>query len=996
MRKIIFALALGAILVPDYGFTLGLGEIEVTTALNQELNAEIELLSAAPEDVETLIVKLASREEFSRAGIDRPYMLNSLRFSAEIRDGVPFIKVTSDKPVREPYLNFLIEIDWPKGHMMREYTILLDPPIFMEQVPVQQEQMRPAAMESSRSPVSGAMPEPQSSSGFRPTAMAVTASTTSAVPVPVPSVQADQDQAVAYQATTAYSQTYSQPPGEYRIQKGDTLWSLADSMRPDRSVTIEQMMLAMLRSNPEAFINDNVNGLKRGYILRIPDRDDIVVMSQAEAVALVQEQNALWREYQQAVTGGEPASAMDIAAQGDAGADLDASVDSRLEIVAAGSGTTATGSKDPTQMSSSELRAELALARESLETERVEKEELQQRVQSLEGQVDRMKSLLTLEDADMAEMQQAATPVASETMPEVAEEVVVETPEDVAVEQLLMDDGAALEDIGVTEEVALDEVSVEEDAEQQLFIDEEPLEVVEELVEQPAATTEDFSVAPNTEPAFMQPQKQGPIAALLNNPVLLAAAGGGLLLVLLLVALIMKRRKSGDEEQVVTSNLEDIAEQIEDRDVIREVDDTQVEQELAAEQAEAETVKEKIDTESAAVSPSAEDTVVTPSDDAAEEPRDDIIAEADVYLAYGIYQQAEELLQNAIKNNPDKDSYRVKLAETYSAGKNADAFIELATEMNQRRDGEDTPAWQKIVAIGNQLVPNHALFTGATVGDLSMDDLSSQAPETMDIDLDSDAEQEALAPDLDLSFDEPEAEDTVETKSQPTELVDSVEFDLAETGAETKADIEEEDEGVAFDLTETQAFEAGTETGEFSLDIEASELGVEEAEAEESSADEFDLDLSAEAEAALAADDEDVGGEISLDDIDDASLDLDIGSDETGVITEPAEEESQPEKPKAVEPQEEAADIIDFAERAMEEHAVEAQAESASFADSMDDDLDLSDLDDIDEVSTKLDLAKAYLDMGDADGTRSILDEVMSEGNDDQKREADDLLRQLG
>ncbi len=71
------------------------------------------------------------------------------------------------------------------------------------------------------------------------------------------------------------------------------------------------------------------------------------------------------------------------------------------------------------------------------------------------------------------------------------------------------------------------------------------------------------------------------------------------------------------------------------------------------------------------------------------------------------------------------------------------------------------------------------------------------------------------------------------------------------------------------------------------------------------------------------------------------------------------------------------------------------RAESASFADS-DDDLDLSDLDDIDEVSTKLDLAKAYLDMGDADGTRSILDEVMSEGNDDQKREADDLLRQLG
>ncbi len=540
MRKIIFALALGAILVPDYGFTLGLGEIEVTTALNQELNAEIELLSAAPEDVETLIVKLASREEFSRAGIDRPYLLNSLKFTADTRDGVPFIKVTSNKPVREPYLNFLVEVDWPKGHMMREYTILLDPPVFMEQqAPVQQEQMRPAVMESPRPSVNETAPEPQGSSGFRPAAMGVTASTTSAVPVP--SVQTTQNQAMPYQAPAAYTQTYQQPPDGYRIQQGDTLWSLADAMRPDQSVTIEQMMLAMLRSNPEAFISENVNGLKRGYILRIPDRDDIVVMNQAEAVALVREQNALWREYQQAVTGGEPASAMDTAAQGDAGADLDESADSRLEILAAGSGTSATGSKDATQMSSSELRAELALARESLETERVEKEELQQRVGSLEGQVDRMKSLLTLEDSDMAEMQQAATSVAGEAMPEVGVE------EEVVAEEMLMDDGAVLEET-MLEEVAIDEVSVEEDAEQQVFIDEEQLETVEEFVEeQPAGQTEEFSVEPYTEPAFMQSQKQGPIAALLNNPVLLAAAGGGLLLVLLLVALIMKRRKSGDD-----------------------------------------------------------------------------------------------------------------------------------------------------------------------------------------------------------------------------------------------------------------------------------------------------------------------------------------------------------------------------------------------------------------------------------------------------------------
>lgn len=980
MRKIFVALAFGALLLPDYGYTLGLGEIEVTTALNQELNAEIELISALPEDVETLIVKLASREEFNRAGIDRPYMLNSLKFSAELRNGQPFIRVTSEKPIREPFLNFLIEIDWPKGHMMREYTILLDPPVFMQQpAPAQQEQMRPAAMESSRPLDSGSTPGPQGDSGFRPAAMGSAATTAPSVPVSVPKAQT-QAMAESSAVVPAYTQSY-QPPSGYRIQQGDTLWSLADSMRPDQSVTIEQMMLAMLRSNPEAFINENVNGLKRGYILRIPDRDDIITLDQAEAVAMVREQNALWRQYQQAVAGGEPGSAMEREAEDDEGAGMVESTEAHLEILAAGTGMSASASKDPTQMSSRELRAELALSRESLETERVEKEELQQRVDSLEGQVNRMKSLLTLEDSDLAEMQQAATPVEAEVMPEggLAEEVMVE-------EQLeaVMEEAADLEAIMEAEEATLEELSAEEGAEQELFVDEqqaaeEQVEFVEEIVEQQADLTEDFSVTPYTEPAFMQ--KQNPLTAILNNPTLLAAAGGGLVLLLLLVALIMKRRKSGgDDEALVVSNLEDIADQIDDRDVIREVEDERVKQEMAAAEAEAGVgaVEQELNTQ-ATGELTAEGAVVTPPEAAAdEEPRDDIIAEADVYLAYGIYQQAEELLQNALKDNPDKDSYRVKLAETYLAGKNSDAFIELASDMNQRRAGEDTPAWRKIVAIGKQLAPDHDLFAGAAVGESSMDEPSSEAFESSDIGRDSDEEQQAIAPDLDLSFDESEA-GIVDTEQEHVfDPGESVEFDLTETGAET---IEEaEAAGVAFDITETQSLDAVEETGEFSLDIEAAELGIDELMETEGSDDgEFGLDLSAEAEAALGEGDE-TADVVSLDDIDEASLDFESGNDQ------PVEQSLD-----------ENADIIDFTEELAEKPKVaELEPQPTPYSASMDDDLDLSSLDDIDEVSTKLDLAKAYLDMGDADGTRSILDEVMTEGNDDQKKEADELLRQLG
>jgi pilus assembly protein FimV len=471
----------------------------------------------------------------------------------------------------------------------------------------------------------------------------------------------------------------------------------------------------------------------------------------------------------------------------------------------------------------------------------------------------------------------------------------------------------------------------------------------------------------------------------------------------------MKRRKAGPEDEpVVTSNLDDIAEQTEADETTTEA---RVEQEVAA-AAEAEVEQESAatepETESTAVASSAEDEAAAQTEVEAgdEEARDDIIAEADVYLAYGIYQQAEELLQNAIRENPDNDSYRLKLAETYFAGKNKDAFIELATEMNRRRNGEDTPAWNKIVELGKQISPEHALFAAAAaemVGELEMDDLVSHQPESTNIEPGSETEQEAMAPELDLELDEAAAEENEEAAAEP---VESVEFDLSETGAGAEAEAEED--SVEFDLAETQALEPEQAEEEFSLDIEASELGIEEepeAQEDDSNAEvSFDLDdVSAEVEETLTADEATDEG-LSLDDVDDSSLEFDIGGDE-------AEEAGEPESP---EESLEATEILDFTEELAEEpaeekgelgaaepevaepEAAEPEAAAPSIEESLGDDLDLSDLDDIDEVSTKLDLAKAYLDMGDADGTRSILDEVLSEGDDEQKKEAEELLRQLG
>jgi len=306
-RKLLGAIIAGVLLLPETAFTLGLGEIEVNSALNQKLKADIELLSATPEDAESLIIKLASRKEFSRAGLDRPYLLNDLRFKSEVVDGVPHIKVSSGSPIREPFLNFLIEIDWPNGHLIREYTVLLDPPVFMTQ---------PASVASA--------PANQSDTSFRPSpggstnvvpvvtpgvAISPRPEASGAVPAPQPATQVTYPAFVP--ATYVQQQTsVNQPPGTYRIKTGDTAWSLANAMMPDQSITVEQMMIAMLRSNPESFIDENINGLKRGYILRVPDYDQIVSINPDDARALVREQAALWRQYQQTHAGGQPASAM--------------------------------------------------------------------------------------------------------------------------------------------------------------------------------------------------------------------------------------------------------------------------------------------------------------------------------------------------------------------------------------------------------------------------------------------------------------------------------------------------------------------------------------------------------------------------------------------------------------------------------------------------------------------------------------------------------------
>ena len=1020
-RKLLGAVIAGALLLPNTVFSLGLGEIEVNSALNQTLNADIELLSATIEDTENLIIKLASRKEFSRAGLDRPYLLNDLRFKSQEINGVPYINVSSGSPIREPFLNFLVEIDWPNGHLLREYTVLLDPPVFMTQsastASAPANQSATAAENSGFRPATGGSANvvpvavPGASAFSRPSATFVPAQQvqpTVAAPAPVSQTETRATWVPA-PATPAVKQQaiISQPANNYRIQAGDTAWSLADAMRPDQSVSVVQMMIALLRENPESFINGNINGLKRGYILRVPDYDQIMAIDLADAREMVRKQAALWRQYQQSQRGGQPVSAMEADASADAG-DGSAVVngeenDAYLEIVSAGSGSSTASGKDPTEMNSKELRAELALARERVETELVEKEALQQRVGTLEQHIDKMKGMLSIEDEELAVVQSLNTQTEAEL---VEDETVAELAQDAAesIEQTETE-ADVTEELDAEAEVdaeAMDEVATETDSAEQamddaaeesteageeeiLFADEAAVDGSEEsLMDENIAADmpvdeelaiDDADVAP---PQIVQAPEVDLLTRFLSNPVMLAAVAGGLLLIAGIIGFFVKRRKDAASKipESVMDDFDDLGA------ISDDVTNIKVEPELPVEDQAldvAESVEEDFDSDATMVLNSAEDTIVTEevlSDSTEEEtPTDDVIAEADVYLAYGIYQQAEELLVQAIADNPERDDYRLKLAETHYASKNAEAFAEVANEIKKRTDDIDSPLWKKMMSMGQDLCADNPMFQGSMVGGLDADAMAPDAP-SMDFDLGDD---EADAPDLDLSLD-----DTA------LELPD-VDADATVVNVDETATAEPADE-LEFDISETDAVEASDTADEFSLDIEASELDIESPEAASDDADEsIDMgDLGLELDDESAAEETlDVGG-----------IDLDFGlEDDSAADTAEAEEDiSLDLSDEVAAMDDESLDIelveeVDVETAEVETAEVETAEVSSDATD--DDDFDLSSLGDVDEVSTKLDLARAYHDMGDNEGTRGILEEVLADGNDEQKKEANDLMAKL-
>lgn len=278
-RKLAAVMFLLGVLQAAPALSVGLGAMQVQSFLNEPFKASIDLLDMGGLHEDEVKIRLASRDDFEKIGLDRPYFLTNIAFEVFARDnGTARILVTSDQPVLEPYLDFIVEARWPSGRLLREYTVFIDPPSFAEinTVAVSAGQLVDEVALMSV-PI-------QKSDDVITTGTTVEIRRTELAPDAMPQR--------GYNASTA---VMPQAGSRYMISRQDTLWRIASLAKPP-GATVQQTMLDIQRLNPDAFVSGNINLIKAGYIVYLPGASDISTADARSALAEVRQQNAAWRD----------------------------------------------------------------------------------------------------------------------------------------------------------------------------------------------------------------------------------------------------------------------------------------------------------------------------------------------------------------------------------------------------------------------------------------------------------------------------------------------------------------------------------------------------------------------------------------------------------------------------------------------------------------------------------------------------------------------------
>jgi pilus assembly protein FimV len=852
---------------------LGLGGVESDSYLNEPLDARIPLVSATAAELENLRVSLASPEAFERAGLSRPFYLSRLRFEIVTDQGAPYIRVTTAEPVKEPFLDFLVEAHWPAGRLLREYTILVDPPLYAA---------------GTQAPA----PQAAAAGGATGTPTGGDAGASAAAAVDAPARIREAAAAPAASAPASYG-----PVGA-----SDTLWQIANEVRPE-GVSVNQAMLALLRTNPDAFIDDNINRLRRGAVLRIPDRDEMTALSAAAATAEVRAQMERWRAAR-SVASEPPAENADVAAAESPAGDVAGGdgamegTDSHLTVVAppesTGVDATASPQTDGGEIGEA-LDSRLALLEETNASLESENADLRAQVEGLKQDLARLESMINLQ------MQQSV-PAAGDAGAATADAAGSDAPTDAQ---------GAVDGAGAPEQEAEDPAPNATQDTEPAMAQADPATAAASVADtQPTPTAVDTEPATEAEPA---PQAQSPrqsdLMSLLLQNAQLVAGGGAAVLLLLLLLVVRRRRGSGD---TAADELEPMTAAVAGGAAVAAADSERTGDGAAG----------------AAVS-------------ADEVPDGGALEAAEVFIALGNLERAQAALDEALGEDPDNRELRYKLLEVLAERGDRGGFEAEAQVFHTQVDAATDPHWQDVVAMGRRIAPEHPLFDDGT------------------------AVPESLPPEADLkSFDEAAAD---------LAAGDEVAFDLTAEEDATPERRSEADAGADFDL-------------DFSLDDVAPAATNERGAAPDTGVrptdDQTDFDLDFVLDDADGPREEAVSEPEDRTDGDGLGLDFELPED---FAVDP-----QPSDRTAARADDGDDMTLDFGDPEM---AQPAESESDSAQEEQDENFDL---DALDEAGTKLDLARAYIDMGDAEGARSLLEEVISEGSSHQRQEAENLLRRAG
>lgn len=857
-----WVLAVLFLLMPWVADAAGLGRLIVLSSLGQPLNAEIDLLSVEKDELAALSVRLASPDAYKQANLQYGPALAGLRLTIEKRpNGQPYIKVTSTRPVNEPFIDLMVELSWAAGRIMREYTALIDPPGFAP---------TPAAPAPVAVPETRAVPAPQAPAA-----------------APAPSRKP-----VAAAPTTMSGKQYGP------IKRGETLFKIADSVKPE-GVTLEQMLVGLYRSNPDAFVS-NMNRMKTGKILRLPEKEELTAMPQQTAVKEIHAQAADWNAYRRKLAdAAATAPESRTAASGKIAARVEdkAAAGEAKDVVRLSKGEPPKGAG-----SAAGKPGGMADRLRALEEEAVAREkalaEANERIAQLEKTIKDMQRLIEIKSPSMAAAQQQAAKPPVQKPEAVAAAKPEAAPKPGA-------EPAASAVATLATEAKKDEPKAAAPADKP---------VVEAKPEQPQPKPKVVAPPPPPEPDL--------IDSLFGEPLYLAAGGGVVLLGGLALWMARRRRSQAaadDEPGTSAPPGKDIAG----------------------------------DSGKAAAAGMMAGTAVAPitrvvGAAAASADEVDPLAEAEVYIAYGRDTQAEEILKEALARNPNREDVQIKLLEIYAARKDKAGFNGIAGGFCKLTGGRGD-SWLKVAAMGYALDPGNPLYEagkdapvaeplaggpasinldfdlGLSAGSvtstgIALDPVVSQQAQMERTAILGPGAMQAMAREAEKAEEvekAKEAEKSGTAEQIPAEpLMPDFRLEIPEAGAPAAT-------GIAIDAN------APADSNVIDFNIELPK--VDSPESAPTAAQETPAQLGRDADAGL---------DFKLD-IGDINLNLD----------------DQPQADAAV---------------------AEGEKDAHWY-----------------DVQTKFDLAKAYQEMGDRDGAREILQEVIREGDAEQQTEAKKLLATL-